>query len=267
MWMPLKNVLIVGDDYGVPELLERVPCNRVAAVVAAGNRPQYHDDLKKIADDSGVVLIIQPSAHHQKVYDQFIADVAALEPDGLLSHSYSMLIRSDLLNLVNGRAFNIHASLLPRNRGPNPVQWALIHGEDKTGVTLHIMDEGIDSGDIIDQEEIEILVSDTWVTLMQRVKSATYRLMDRALPHLLEGDWHATPQNVSQATANSRITPESFPIDFSTMTDVEVFNLIRAQVAPLAGVYLDGLTGRKRFLEYMALDQVAALRQEYANNV
>jgi len=264
--MPLNHLLIFGDDYGVPELLGYVPSDLVAAIIAAANRPQYHEALRQIAKRIGVTFLVQPKVSEIKAYNDFLRALKDLSPDGLLSHSYSMLIQSDVLRLVEGRAFNIHASLLPRNRGPNPVQWALIHGEDATGVTLHVMDEGIDSGAIVDQEEVEISEKDTWVTLLERVKSATQRLMDRALPRLINGDWDECPQDLSQAITNQRITQESFAIDFSNMTDLQIFNLIRAQVSPLAGAYLDGSTGRRRFPEYLTMDQVAEIRRENESN-
>lgn len=247
MKMPLKKLLIVGDGYGVPDLLEYIPPGCVCAIVAASNRPQYHVGLQKIASKLGVAFIIQPAFGDKKTYAQFVRDIKSLSPDGLLCYSYSMLIRPDILSLMEGRAFNIHAALLPRNRGPNPVQWALIHGEGQTGVTMHVMDDSIDSGAIVDQEPIVICDEDTWITLMERVRSATSVLMSRVVPLLLDGAWDAKPQDESRATVNGRIPRGSFRIDFTSMSDREIFNLIRAQVAPLAGAYIEKGGSQIRF--------------------
>ena len=259
-----KRVLIVGDGYGVPELLERVPSGRMSAIIAAENRPQYHEQLQSVALDAGVKFFVQPHIHNHRRYDRFMLELEELEPDGLICHSYSMLIRPDLLQLVSDLAFNVHASLLPKNRGPNPVQWALIHGENKTGVTLHVMDVEIDSGAIIDQQEVDILASDTWHTLMERVRSATGYLLDRALPTIFDGTWESREQDSSSVTVNRRIAPESLKIEFSSMTDLEVFNLIRAQVSPLAGAYIDGPGGRVHFPRFINIEQIALLRREYS---
>ena len=264
MKAPLKRLLIFGDGYGVPELLEYLPQGRVKGVIAASNRSQYHCKLRNIAENLSVAFLVQPPLKEGDSYARFIRDVKDLAPDGLLCHSYSMLINPEVLKIVEGRAFNVHASLLPRNRGPNPVQWALIRGESLTGVTLHLMDEGFDTGAIIDQEAVQIMDEDTWGSLMKRVRTATQMLLRRAIPQLLEGKWDARPQNEEDATVNKRIPRDSFRIDFNGMTDREIFNLVRAQVEPLAGAYIETGGEKIRFRKYLSMDEVASLRARYA---
>lgn len=264
MSAPLHRVIVVGDSTGVPELLERVPADRVVAVVAADIRPQSHDALRQLAEAMRVSLLIQPRATSPE-YPNFVAALAALAPDGLICHSYSMRLRADVLALVHGRAFNVHLALLPRNRGPNPVQWALIHGDATTGATLHLMDEEFDRGPIVDQESIVIEDSDTWPSLLDRARAAGRRLLDRAIPRLLDGQWSARAQSEQHAVINSRIPRDSFAIDFRLMSDQQVVNLVRAQVAPLGGAYLDTLRGRVRFTAPLTRADVAELRRQHAD--
>lgn len=259
---PIQRLLVVGDVCGVPEVLARVPSGCVVGIIAAEIRPQYHEELKNIASGIGVPLFIQPRMSSPD-YPDFFAGLTRLCPDGLIGHSHSMLIRGDVLNLVCGRAFNVHMALLPRNRGPNPVQWALIHGDQMSGVTLHVMDEGFDSGHIIDQESVDILNVDTWLTLFSRLKVATSKLLDRAIPLLLDGSWQATPQDERIALHNPRISPESFEIDFAAMSDLQIYDLIRAQVAPLKGAYLDTPSGKLRFTERLPIGEIAEMRKRY----
>ncbi len=256
---PLHRILLAGDSYGTPELLERVPHARVAAVVAAVNRPQCHDALRAYAARAAVPMLVQPHAESPE-YARFLRDVTTLRPDSLLCHSYAMRIRRDVLDLVHGRAFNVHAALLPRHRGPNPIQWALIHGDADTGVTLHVMDDDFDHGAIVAQSSLTILPDDTWLTLSARVRAHTATLLDHTLPTLLSGDWKEQVQNESLALRNPRIRPESLPIDFDTMTDQQIVNLIRAQVAPLNGAYLQTHAGVRRFTQPLSLVDVARLR-------
>jgi len=260
--LPIQRLLVVGDTYGVPEILARVPSGCVVGVIAAEIRPQYHEELKNQADGIGVPLLIQPRANSPD-YPAFFYDLTKLFPDSLICHSYSMLIRGDVLSLVGGRAFNAHMALLPRNRGPNPIQWALIHGDKKTGVTLHVMDDGFDSGSIVDQESVDILNTDTWLTLLSRLRVAANRLLDRAMPSLLNGDWQAVQQDDRAAQHNARIPPESFEVNFSTMSDLQISNLIRSQVAPLMGAYLDTPSGRVRFTEYLSFERISEMRKHY----
>ncbi len=263
---PLQRVLLVGDSYGVPELLTRVPVARVAAVVAAVNRPHCHDELREHAARAGVPMLVQPRAETQE-YAQFVRDAATLRPDSLLCHSYAMRIRRDVLELVHGRAFNVHAALLPRHRGPNPIQWALIHGDAHTGVTLHVMDDDFDHGAVVAQASLAIQAHDTWQTLAARVRRLTTTLLDDTLPTLLSGDWTEQTQDESLAIRNPRIGPDSLPIDLATMSDQQIVDLIRAQVAPLNGAYLH-LDGQlRRFTDPLTIDDVAQLRHSHRNNL
>lgn len=260
--LPIQRLLVVGDTYGVPEVLARVPSRCVVGIVAAEIRPQCHEDLKDIANGIGVPFFIQPRAGSSN-YSGFLSSLSRLCPDGLICHSYSMLIRSDVLNLVGGRAFNVHMALLPRNRGPNPIQWALIHGDQKSGASLHVMDDGFDGGPVVDHESIDILDVDTWQTLFSRVKGATSKLLDRTMPLLLNGNWQATPQDEDIALHNPRIPVDSFEINFAVMSDIQIYNLIRAQIAPLKGAYFDTPAGRVRFTEFISLEQIVEMRKCY----
>lgn len=260
--LPIQRLLVVGDTYGVPEVLARVPSECVVGIIAAEIRPQYHEELKNLADGIGVPFLVQPRVSSPNYLD-FLSGVSKLCPDSLICHSYSMLIRSDVLNLVSGRAFNVHMALLPRNRGPNPIQWALIHSDQRSGVSLHVMDEGFDSGSIVDQESVDISDMDTWLTLFSRVKVAASKLLDRAMPSLLNGNWQASQQDERIALHNTRIPAVSFEIDFAVMSDNQIYNLIRAQVAPLKGAYLDTSSGRLRFTELLPLKKIAEMRRRY----
>lgn len=258
----IQRLLVVGDSYGASEVLARVPSESVVGIIAAEIRPQYDKGLNSLADGIGVPLLIQPRMGSPS-YAAFLAGLSKLCPDSLICHSYSMLIRSDVLGLVGGRAFNVHMALLPRNRGPNPIQWALIHGDKKTGVSLHVMDEGFDSGAIVDQESVDILELDTWLTLILRAKVAASMLLDRMMPLLLNGKWQATPQDEEIALHNTRIPSDSFAINFAAMSDLQIYNLIRAQVAPLKGAYLDVPSGRVRFPDILTLEKISEMRRCY----
>ena len=82
----------------------------------------------------------------------------------MICNSFSLILREDLLEKINYNAINIHSSLLPKNRGPNPIQWAILI-DKKTGLTIHFIDDGIDTGDIIFQKEVNIDFDDTWVVI------------------------------------------------------------------------------------------------------
>jgi methionyl-tRNA formyltransferase len=262
---PLFQLLLTSDASGVQSLLDVVPPDRIAGIVGASNRPAGHDALRKKASEIQAPFIIQPPFNRRE-YPIFLKLIERLSPDGLICRSYSMLVRDDIRELVGGYAFNMHASLLPRHRGPNPIQWALISGDERAGVSLHVMDGRFDGGDIISQESLEIDHEDNWVTLGARLSKLADSLMAREAPALLSGAWHAYPQDESLAKSNPRIPRQSLPILFDLMSDREIYNLIRAQSKPLVGAYVDTIEGRRHFPNMLTLDEIRTVRNTIRGN-
>lgn len=260
---PLGRLALFGDIWGVSMLFRHLPREAVSCVVAAEVRPQYLEALQALTREHQVPLLIQPPAKHDR-YSAFVETFQSLEPDGILCNSYAMKLRPDLLRVVDQNAFNVHASLLPKNRGPNPIQWALIKGEEKTGVTLHVMTAQIDQGDIVAQEEVAIEPQDTWRTLSNKITEKTESLLGATLPDILSGGASCVPQDETLATVNFRLTPDYPEIRFDNMNDWEIYNLIRAQIAPLKGAYLSHEGQRLFFDQRISLEDVAILRQRYA---
>ncbi len=260
MPQPLKRMLLLGDAFGLPQLLARIPNHVLAGIVVASNRPASYTPVAAFAEQRGLPLLVQPSFRDSHAYAAFIASLKDLRPDSILCHSYAMLVRKEMLDMVKGNAFNMHAALLPRHRGPNPIQWSLIHGDDCTGVTLHVMDAAFDTGDIIAQESITIHDDDSWVTLSQKLSVAAEGLLDANIETLIQGNWSRAPQDNTLAVHNKRISPESFLIDFATMDDRTIFNLIRAQISPLVGAYIETSNGRTHYPHMLSLEEIAQLR-------
>jgi methionyl-tRNA formyltransferase len=118
---------------------------------------------------------------------QWIAKIAALKPDIILSVYYRKMICQEILDLPKIGAFNLHGSFLPNYRGRCPVNWVIIKGEEKTGVTLHYMVEKPDAGDIIGQKAVAIDFRDTAKTLYDKLCAAAKELLDELLPLIKSG--------------------------------------------------------------------------------
>lgn len=257
------RIALVGDSYGLPMTLAHVERSRVVCLVAASARAADLSHVRNLGARHDLPVLVQPRFQSPE-YVEFVQAFDALSPELVLCNSYSMVLRPDILTCVAGKAVNLHAALLPRNRGPNPIQWALIHGERETGVTLHYMSDRVDAGDIIAQERISISDEDTWVTLRDRLDPVMRQLLAQELPRLLAGSGKRSPQDDSCATTNTRLTPESPRIDFVRMTDRQIFDLIRAQVRPLRGAYVEATAGRIFFPDWVSMSAVASLRARYA---
>ena len=257
-----NNVALFGDDFGIEQLVKYIDKSVIKCIVGASVRPQYHEKLNYIANSLNIPFFVQPK-YNSKEYDVFLKNLEELKLDILFCNSYSMIIRDDLRKIFNENCINIHHSLLPKNRGSNPIQWTLIKGEKTTGVTIHYMDSGIDSGDIIAQYEIAIAIDDTWITLKEKTTELSERLLQSIIIDILQNKNARRKQNEFEASTNKRLNHQFPKIDFKTMNDSEVYNLIRAQVSPLKGAYIE-LNNDKRYMnQLLTIEKIKILREKY----
>lgn len=257
-----QRACLFGDSDGLARLIAQLPPDVISCLVGASIRPLDQANVARLAGDLDVPCLFQPKPA-EAGYPAFLAHIRAASPDLIVCNSYSMILRPEVLDVVAWNAVNVHAALLPRNRGPNPLQWAIIKGEPVTGLTLHYMNERVDAGDIIAQTPIPIHDDDTWLTLRSRLSRAFDRLLAAQMPLILAGRSERRPQDETMATANHRLNADSPAIDFTRMNDRQVYDLIRAQVSPLAGAYLDTPQGRRHFPEMLSMAAIAELRAQY----
>ena len=159
-----------------------------------------------------VYPVYQPeSIKSEKAYQL----LSGLKPDVFVVVAFGRIIPKDLLLLPKQCAVNLHASLLPQYRGPAPIQWAIINGENETGVTTMCMDEGMDTGDIFLRSKVAIASSDTSATLHDRLSTAGARLMIETLDGLADGSIKPMPQNSSQASYAPLLSKKDGHIDWN----------------------------------------------------
>jgi len=161
-----------------------------------------------------------------------------MRPDLILSGYYRNMISTKILGLAPLGAFNMHGSLLPKYRGRAPINWAVLHGEPRIGMTLHRMVKAPDAGGVVDFEGVDIGPRDTAEQAFRKVLPCARRVLERQIDALLAGTARETPQDESQATYFGGRTPEDGRIDW-TRTSVQIFNLIRAVTDPYPGAFTD----------------------------
>jgi methionyl-tRNA formyltransferase len=166
------------------------------------------------------------------------------------------MIGMKVLNLAPLGAFNMHGSLLPKYRGRAPINWAVLHGEPRIGMTLHRMVKAPDAGAIVDQEGVDIGPRDTAEDAFRKVLPCAQKILSRQINALLAGRAHETPQDDAQATYFGGRKPEDGRIDW-TKTSREVFNLIRAVTDPYPGAFAD--VGASRLMVWWAEPEAASL--------
>ncbi len=224
------KLLLAGDSKGVRQLLDHTPVSNVAGICAASVRPQYLGELHDLAKKLCVPLLIQPRVRELD-YPDFVTAIQSLKTDLMMVNSYSMLIHPEILLASRLGGLNLHASLLPKNRGPNPIQWALLRGENRTGVTLHEMTDRFDEGPIIAQKEIPIFPEDTWLTVQSRLKKASDQLLEETLPSVYAGTWVATPQIEMESSNNPRRSLLDSRFEWTDRL-IDIYRLLRAVLPP-----------------------------------
>ncbi len=131
---------------------------------------------------------------------EFVTQVRSLGVDLIVVAAFSRILRAELIGVPRLGCVNVHPSLLPRYRGPNPFYWVLANQDAKTGVTVHRIDEGIDSGPILLQREFDILQGDTEHTLQTRSAGLAAKLVVEAVALLASGTAQWIPQDNSAAS-------------------------------------------------------------------
>lgn len=215
----LKLVFCGTPAFAVPTLTKLVEAGfRVSLVVTQPDRPKGRglelvaSPVKQCALQLGLP-ITQPESI--KNNNDFRDQLVSLNPDAIIVVGYGRIIPQWMLDLPRLGNINLHASLLPKYRGAAPIQWAVARGETATGVTTMKIDAGLDTGDILLQQEIPIHSSDTAETLSPKLAIVGANLMITTLQGLQAETIHARPQDHSQATLAPILKKEDGVIDFS----------------------------------------------------
>ena len=164
----------------------------------------------------------------------------SIRPELIVVAAYGKLLPLEVLELPKYGCVNIHASLLPKYRGAGPIQWSILNGETKTGVTIMYMAEGIDTGDMILKKETAILPDETADELHDRLSVLGADALLEVLPLLESGNAKRQKQEDSLACYAPMLSKELSPIDFSK-TAQEIHNQIRGLSSwPAAHITIDG---------------------------
>jgi methionyl-tRNA formyltransferase len=234
------NLVFCGTPrFAVPTLLRLVESGFVVRlVVTQPDRPKgrglefVSSPVKQSALKLGLP-IAQPETIKNNA--EFRAQLSNLKPDAIVVVGYGRIIPQWMLDLPRLGNINLHASLLPKYRGAAPIQWAIARGESVTGVTTMKIDAGLDTGDILLQEEIPITSDDSAETLAPKLASVGADLMIRTLQGLEAGTMQPRKQDYSQASLAPILKKEDGRIDFSR-TAGEILNRLRG-FQPWPGAY------------------------------
>ena len=217
----------------------------VKAVVTQPDRPvgRKHrltaSPVKKLAVENEIE-VLQPEKVSGSAEMQRVIDMA---PDLIVTAAYGQFLPTKLLNSAKIAAVNVHGSLLPKYRGGAPVQYSLMNGDSKTGVTLIYMVKKMDAGKMLGQAELPIELNDDTGSLFEKLSYLGRDLLLEKLPALIAGELISTPQDETQVVFSTTIKPEEEHLMLS-MTAQEVDWKIRA-LRPAPGAFFDNFAGKR----------------------
>jgi methionyl-tRNA formyltransferase len=227
----LGRILFFGTpEFAVPALAALVEAGRApvrvvtqpARPVGRGRRPQ-DPPVAAWAREHGLEVMQPERVRHP----DFLAEAAALAPDVAVVVAFGQIFPRALLDLPRYGCINLHASLLPRWRGASPIQAAMAAGDARTGVATMKMEEGLDTGPVLLEEETEIGPDETAEELARRLAGMGGELMVRTLERLERGDLVPRPQSSEGVTYAPRLTRESGRVDWN-LTAREIYDRLRA---------------------------------------
>ena len=237
----LKVVFMGSPSFSVPVLEE---LNKNVNVVGVVTAPDAYVGRKKVltmcpVKEKAVGLGLKVYSPIKLRSDfEFIKE---LNPDMIITCAYGQILSEEILNIPKLGCFNLHGSLLPKYRGGAPIHYALLNGDEKTGITLMYMDKGMDSGDTIAKEEIIIEENDNIESLTNKLSIIASKMIIKYLPSLIDGTNNRVKQDINKVTFSPIITREDEHLDFN-VTAKEIFNRYRMlSPNPLPNIKIDDI--------------------------
>lgn len=239
-----KKIVFMGTPkFAVPVLEMLIKNYRVELVITqpdkkVGRKKVLTPPPVKVVALENNIKVLQPEkiSTDEETYNT----LKELNPDIIITAAYGQLVPEKILEIPEFKCINVHGSLLPKLRGGAPIQYSILEDHGKTGITIMYMVKKLDAGDMISKVEVDILDSDNYETLHDKLSIAGCELLNETLPKIFNGDISPEKQDDTEATFARNILREDEKINWNTSAR-EVFNKVRAlDPTPGAFTYLEG---------------------------
>lgn len=235
----MKIVFMGTPDFARDSLKAVVEAgHEVALVVTNPDKPKGRgmklipSDVKKYAIEQNLE-VVQPVKVRNN--PEFVEQLKNINPDVICVVAYGKIIPKEILDIPRLGCINVHGSLLPKYRGAAPIQWAVLNGDKKTGITTMFMDVGMDTGDMINKEVVQIGDDETTGELWDRLSIIGAKLLVKTLKDLENGTYKREKQG-DDFTVAPMIKKEMAKIDWENQTSSEIKNLVRG-LNPFMGAF------------------------------
>lgn len=234
------NIVFMGTPDFAEKSLKAIyeAGHNIQAVVTNPDRPQGRglklmaSPVKQFAIENDI-KVLQPEKIRKN--EEFLAEIKELNPDAICVVAYGKILPKTLLEIPKYGCINVHGSLLPKYRGAAPIQWAVLNGDKTTGITTMYMNEGMDTGDMILKQEVEIGQNETTGELWERLAEIGSKLLVETLKKIEKGDAPRIPQGENFSLA-PMLEKEMAKINWQEKTGREIKNLVRG-LNPIMGAY------------------------------
>lgn len=240
----MKIVFMGTPDYAVKTLEALIDAgHEVAAVFAQPDKPTGRKQIMtpppvKVCAENHGITVYQPNTLRDGGAEEILREI---NPDVISVVAYGKILPPEILTIPKYGCVNGHASLLPKYRGASPIQWCIVNGEKVTGITAMLMDEGMDTGDILCTAQTQIGEEETAEELFDRLSVISAKLMVKTLAELESGSITPRKQDGEKATYAPIIKKEMAFLDFKNMTAEEIHNAVRGYYSwPCAFFFLGG---------------------------
>lgn len=215
------NIIFMGTpDFAIPALRTLIESEHsVSAVFTQPDKPKGRGHkltpppVKVLAEQNGI-SVYQPESL-KKNADEYISIINDIKPDIIVVAAYGKILPKEVLDIPTFGCVNIHGSLLPKYRGAAPIQWAVLNGDKETGITTMLMNEGLDTGDILMTEKTKIGENETASELFERLSLMGAELMLKTIDNLQKEKISPKKQDNSKATYAQMLSKDLSNIDFN----------------------------------------------------
>lgn len=204
----------------------------IVGVVITDTDDIWYKGVDEIAYKYGLPLFREKNINDKG----FVNKIRAISPDLIVVVNFDQILKEELISIPPKGCINTHASLLPKYRGRAPLNWAIIRGEQETGVTVHFINKGIDTGEIVIQKKISIGEDDYIEDIMGKVKEMYPIIVNEAVDKIESNLVTPIKQEISNGFYCTKRTPKDGQINWDRPT-AEIYNLIRAISRPYPGAY------------------------------
>ncbi|MBQ3089200.1 MAG: methionyl-tRNA formyltransferase [Oscillospiraceae bacterium] len=225
----MRIVFMGTPDFAVPSLKRLIADgHQVVAVYTQPDKPKNRGmkltppSVKVVAMEHDIPVLQPVKVREPQVLEQ----LAAFQPELIVVVAYGKILPREIFELPPMGCINVHSSLLPKYRGAAPINWAVINGDEETGVTIMDIAEALDAGDMIAKASTKIDPDESVETLHDRLAEMGAQLLSETVDAIANGSARRTPQNESEATYAPMLSRELSPIDWNK-TARQIHDLVR----------------------------------------